>query len=361
MARRLEGLGGTIMLDTPARGLLSEAGRVVGVELERNGERMSVPARDVILAAGGFQCDRDLLRRHVGPAAAEGVRRAVPEVIGEAMRMGAAVGAATTAHMETVYGHLMPAPPCEIRWSNYLDPMLLSAYYAGHAVVVNSSGRRFTDEGAGEATGEALNAAARQEPGGLWAILDADIRRDHAMYELPDGCLRLRNLRYGSLLPFFRLCHEGARLQVRIDGLRLCRARGAIVVKARTIDDLAARLAAHGVDEVGLVRTLSGYNDAVAAGRAAELEVPRTQETHALTRPPFSAIKVAPGISMTYGGLAIDERAQVLSRSGDPIPGLRAVPGAAGGVHDLFYGGALASCGVFGMIAGADVGSEGSR
>ena len=207
-------------------------------------------------------------------------------------------------------------------------------------------------------TGEALNAAARQPPGGLWVILDSAIRREHAVYEIPEGSLRLRNLRYVTFLPYFRIQRRGARLEVRIDGLRLAHARGATVIKARTIADLATRLAVHGVDRQRLVRTADDYNLAVAEGREALLDVPRASAAHALVNPPYYAIKVLPGVSMTYGGIAIDSRARVLDKTGAPIPGFRAVPGAAGGVHDLHYGGALASCGVFGMIAGAEVGSR---
>ena len=123
MARRFERLGGTILLETRARALLYENGAVVGVSLLRRGELMHVNADDVILAAGGFQCNRDLLRRYVGPAAGEAVARAVPELVGDALKMSVEVGAALTARMDTVYGHLMPAPPCKVRWSNYMDPM----------------------------------------------------------------------------------------------------------------------------------------------------------------------------------------------------------------------------------------------
>ncbi len=359
MARELEQLGGSILFETRAHELLRDGESVAGVALERNGEQTQVSANEVILASGGFQRDHDLLRRHVGPAAKDSVPRAVPQAVGDALRMSVAVGAALTPEMGTVYGHLMPAPPCEVRWSNYLDPMLLSAYYAGHSIVVNSSGERFMDEGTSEMNGEAVNVAVRQPPGGLWVILDEEVRREHAVYDLPQGCLRLRNVEYGAFLPYFRVRRHRTRLSVRIDGLRLSEARGATIVKGRTIEDLTEKLAAHGVDRARLIRTVSEYNAALAEGRGAELDVPTTGEAQPLLSPPFHAIKVAPGISMTYGGIAIDARMRVLDTKGAPIPGLRAVPGAAGGVHDLYYGGALASCGVFGMIAGREAGLEG--
>lgn len=355
LGRRLERLGGTILFETRARELLREDGVVVGVACERNGRKMSVAAREVILASGGFQRDGELLRTYVGPAAAEIVPRAVPEAVGDALRMAVAVGAALTPAMGSLYGQLMPAPPCEIRWSNFLDPLLLSAFYASHSIVVNSDGERFMDEGPSELNGEVLDIATRQPPGGLWAILDEAIRREHAVYELPPGSLRPRNLRYSAFLPYFRAHRRGTRPSIGIDGLRLSRARGATVVVARTIEELVEKLAGHGLDPVRLGRTIRGYNSALA-DRSAALDVPSTGGVPLVTRP-YHAIKLAPGVSMTYGGIAIDSRARVLNTRGAPIPGLRAVPGAAGGVHDRYYGGMLASCGVFGMIAGAEAAS----
>lgn len=40
------------------------------------------------------------------------------------------------------------------------------------------------------------------------------------------------------------------------------------------------------------------------------------------------------------------------------MPGLYAVPGTAGGVHQHHYGGALAACGDFGMVAGEEAAAE---
>jgi fumarate reductase flavoprotein subunit len=130
------------------------------------------------------------------------------------------------------------------------------------------------------------------------------------------------------------------------------------VVRAATLPELAPRLAGHGVDPAGLTETVADYNAAIADGTADRLAIPRTGSRHPITTSPLLAIKVAVGVSMTYGGVAIDTSARALDAAGVPVPGLYAVPGTAGGIHHLHYAGALAACGVFGMIAADTVAAD---
>ena len=355
MGRRLTSLGGTVLLGSRATGMVLDGGRAAGVTVASAAGVRDLPAGAVVLATGGFQSDPRLLAEHVGPGVADFVSRAVADDVGDGLRLASSAGAASTASMGTIYGHLMPAPPCRISWTNYIDPILLSAFYAQHGVVLNVRGERFADEGAGELNGEMINAAAAQPPGGLWAVLDQDIRRAHARYELPANVLRPENLRYGWLLPYMRLSRrEGMAPAVLIDSLRFARRRGATVVEAPTLEALGDRLSGHGVDGERAVATVREYNRRVADGSIATAPVPKTTSVAPIERAPFLAVKVAVGVSMTYGGVRIDERARALDAGGAPVPGLYAVPGTAGGVHELHYGGALAACGVYGMIAGEE-------
>ena len=68
---------------------------------------------------------------------------------------------------------------------------------------------------------------------------------------------------------------------------------------------------------------------------------------------PFYAIKVAPGIHHTMGGVVIDTSAQVLNEAGEAIPGLYAAGEVTGGVHgaNRLGGNAVADIVVFGRIA----------
>lgn len=149
---------------------------------------------------------------------------------------------------------------------------------------------------------------------------------------------------------------------------------------AQSVEDLAESLGAKGLhDKVAFVRTVESYNTAVYAARAESpktwdpaikdglstvstqpdlnIEPPKSNWALPLEKPPFLAVKVACGITFTFGGLAIDpETASVLDGKGDRIHGLFATGEVVGG---LFYGNypggsGLPAGAVFGRKAGAE-------
>ena len=97
-------------------------------------------------------------------------------------------------------------------------------------------------------------------------------------------------------------------------------------------------------------------NQAVRAGNAPSLRVPRTGLTRPLTAP-FYGLKVVPGITITMGGVLIDGHAQVLNDKETPIEGLYAagdaIGGLMGGARGGYFGGVLQAV-VTGMLAGAN-------
>jgi succinate dehydrogenase/fumarate reductase flavoprotein subunit len=346
--------GGRVLFGARATDLISRDGRVVGLTGETLQGTFSVLCASVVLAAGGFQNDPELLTRYLGDGAGDIVRRSVEYNRGDGLRMALRAGAAATGSMDTVYGHLMPTLPLKLDWTNYLDPIMLSAGYAEHAMLVNVDGTRFVDEGA-DLAGLTANAALEQPSGGVWLIMDDAIRRDYTRYEIPWRNMHPSSLRHWRLLRYFRPVRRAGRRIVAVDSMRLARDRGALVIQASSIAELCRKLGEHGVAPETLQTTIADFNDALARDEGAALVPPRVTCGHLLTEPPFLAMKVAAGVSMTYGGVAINPQAEALDPDGRPIPGLYAVPGTAGGVHHLHYGGSLAACGVFGFIAGEQV------
>jgi succinate dehydrogenase/fumarate reductase flavoprotein subunit len=358
LEKYLQRLNGKVLFATRATRLHSSSGAICGVDVESPHGKYAIEANKVIVATGGFQNNTELLQRYVSPAAYEFVCRAVTDNDGAGMRMALEAGAALNTMaaageaMATVYGHLMPAAPCRIDWRDPLDATFLSAFYAAHALVVNVHGKRFVDEAGGELNGLTINAATQQPAGGLWIVIDEAIRRQHAQYQLPAEVLRPASLLHWRQLPYLRLRRDAGRLYLALDSLAYARDRGALIVTATTLAALEAQMTAVGVNGAALRATIDECNLATDQCGGTKLAIPRANDACSLRIPPFHAIKVAPGISMTYGGIAIDSHACALTASGVPVPGLYAVPGAAGGVQHRFYGGALAACGVFGMIAG---------
>jgi tricarballylate dehydrogenase len=140
-------------------------------------------------------------------------------------------------------------------------------------------------------------------------------------------------------------------------------------IEAPTIELLALKI---GVPADALVRTVSAYNAAcggdptrfdatIADGLAADssLEPPKSNWARAIEKPPFIAWPLIGAIAYTFGGLATDTDARVLG-AGGPIPGLY----AAGEITGHFHGTApnavaVLRAAVYGRIAGRSAATRG--
>ncbi len=143
-----------------------------------------------------------------------------------------------------------------------------------------------------------------------------------------------------------------ARVRERTVGemVDVARGTGGTVVEAAGLEELADGLEQLGVPRGDFLRTLEEYDAAIVAGRG--ISPPRTGPARPLRDPPFVAVKVAPYITHTVGGLAVDDRCRVLrGEDGRPIPGLYAAGVEVGGVSVGGYTSGLASALVFGRTA----------
>ena len=134
-------------------------------------------------------------------------------------------------------------------------------------------------------------------------------------------------------------------------------------VQADTLPELAARL--EGVNPDVFLDTVREFNNAVQqdvpfdptvrdARGTTGLSLNKTHWANPLTEPPFVAYQITCGITFTFGGLKIDDKARVLDESDQPIPGLHAAGEMVGGLFYFNYPGGtgLTSGAVFGRIAG---------
>ncbi|MCR5294152.1 MAG: FAD-binding protein, partial [Lachnospiraceae bacterium] len=123
-----------------------------------------------------------------------------------------------------------------------------------------------------------------------------------------------------------------------------------ITVQADTIEELAKKLE---IDPATLADTLTTWNQYVADQKDPDFD--RTTGMDAdLSQAPYYAIKIAPGIHHTMGGVKINTSAEVIDVNGSAIPGLFAAGEVTGGVHggNRIGGNAVADIVVFGNIAG---------
>lgn len=133
--------------------------------------------------------------------------------------------------------------------------------------------------------------------------------------------------------------------------------------QADTIPELVKKM--EGVDQDATLQTIFEYNQSVddivefnptiLDGKSTKgLELNKTNWANKLDTPPYKAYPVRCGITFTYGGLKINENAQVINIDGEVIPGLFACGELVGGVFYNGYpgGSGLTSGAVFGRIAG---------
>jgi succinate dehydrogenase/fumarate reductase flavoprotein subunit len=93
----------------------------------------------VVLATGGFQGDRALVREHVTPEADALVLRANPWSAGDGLRLALGRGASLSAGLDEFYGRNLAAAP-QITPADYVP---LAQVYARHATVENEVGERY--------------------------------------------------------------------------------------------------------------------------------------------------------------------------------------------------------------------------
>jgi tricarballylate dehydrogenase len=136
------------------------------------------------------------------------------------------------------------------------------------------------------------------------------------------------------------------------------------VIQAGSIPELASALDLPGD---ALAATVARFNQAVRPGvfnhsmlddcRTEGLSPEKTHWAQRLDTPPFFAYPLRPGITFTYLGVKVDERARVLMQNGEPLDNVCAAGEIMAG--NILRNGYLAGFGmtigtVFGRIAGEE-------
>lgn len=314
LGRHWQGRGGDVMLRTleaelnkhggeikrghQARQLHRESERCAGFEgVGPDGCPFEVRAQATVIADGGFQANRELIRANLTPAPDKVVQRNARNGTGDGLRMAQEFGAAVT-DLRGFYGHVLSR---DALTNDTLWPYPWADELARSCLVVGADGKRFADEGLGGVY-LANRIAALPDPASATVVFD------QAGWEGP-GTERF-------LPPNPNMIKAGAT-----------------VLKAGTLAELA-RLA--GIAEEGLASQVETYNRALKAGGLEQLNPPRTATKFkpvSVERPPFYAIPVCAGVTYTMGGIAIDDCSRVIGKNGQALPGLYAAGSTVGGLE----------------------------
>ncbi|OTN90006.1 fumarate reductase flavoprotein subunit [Enterococcus sp. 7E2_DIV0204] len=127
------------------------------------------------------------------------------------------------------------------------------------------------------------------------------------------------------------------------------------VVEGETIEELAKKI---DMPEAKLKETIEQWNKEVQAKSDTQYNR-ATGMDHDLSTGPYYAIKIAPGIHHTMGGVKINTKTEVLKEDGAPIKGLYAAGEVTGGLHgaNRIGGNAVADIIIFGRQSGTEAAS----
>ena len=316
---KAERLGVQVLYDTEVQAIDLDDGFVRRLVVSSHGFPLEVQARAVVAASGGFQANLEWLKEAWGPAAENFLIRGTPYARGRVLRslldQGVApVGDPTQCHAVAIDGR---APKFDGGIATRLDCVPFS-------IVVNRDAQRFYDEG----------EDVWPKRYAIWGRLVAQ-QPDQVAYAVIDS--RSERLFMPSVFP---------------------------AIKADTILGLAEKL---GLDGPALERTVATFN---AGCRAAPFDAsqldglstdgvspPKTNWARAIEAPPFLGYPLRPGITFTYLGVRVNERAQVIMQDGRPAANLFASGEIMAG--SILGRGYLAGFGmaigtVFGRIAGEE-------
>ena len=297
-----EKAGVKMMLDTTATEILTDAnGAAVGVKATgASGETVTVNAKAVVLATGGFGANLDMVVKYK-PELKGFMTTNAPGIQGQGIEMAQAIGAATV-DMDQIQIH----PTVEANTA----ALITEGLRGDGAILINEEGQRFIDE---VGTRDVVSAAEIAQTGSYsWLVVD----------------------------------------QAMVDASSVIQGyiKKGYTVTGETYEELGEAM---GVDAAAFAETMEKWNGYVEAKN--DPDFGRTSFANPLNTAPYYAVKVTAGVHHTMGGLKINANTEVLNEKGEVIPGLFAAGEVTGGVHgaNRLGGNAVADFTVFGRIAGA--------
>jgi len=136
----------------------------------RLGETAPDDAEPLLLATGGFQGDRELVREVVKPGG-ELLLRANRWSAGDGLRLAVARGADVSSGMDEFYGRAMPAPPAQVPEERFVE---LAQLYGRHALVLDDEGAEFAPNPISWSETDLVQAIARRPKAQAWYLVDED-------------------------------------------------------------------------------------------------------------------------------------------------------------------------------------------
>ncbi len=318
-----------LWLNSEAKKLIEEDGRIIGVQVLKDGKLIHVRAnKGVLLAAGGMGRNVEMRQDYGQLPTGEGWSSDSPGNVGDGIRMGLEVGAAVEFMASAWWTPSVKMP-------DGVMMALISGKSMPGSFFVDGTGKRFCNEAAPYE--DVIKEFWKNHASGAptvpcYMVFDARFRHQYMAGPVapgkvqPDAALPKEYLESGFLK------------------------------RADSLEQLAELI---GVDAAALVNTvernnafaLSGKDEDFGRGDSShdryysDLSITPNPNLAPLVKAPFYAMEIYPGDLGTKGGLKFDSAARVLNQRDEVIEGLYVTGNCAGSVMGDSYPGAGSTIG----------------
>ncbi|WP_282928699.1 flavocytochrome c [Anaerococcus sp. Marseille-Q7828] len=307
--KKCEELGIEVITEADVKEILTEDNKITGVKAETPDGELTVNAKSVVLATGGFGANDEMTYENDHEIDEYVKSTNSPGATGDGIVMAEALNA-DTVDMDKI--QLYPVCDPETGRLLYVGDTRL----VGGALLVNKEGKRFVEE-----------LGTRRE-----ISMAIKAQTDHVGYLLWD---EKSNEVTGTM------ASNPGEAEEQFDKGNL--------VKADTIEELAEHF---DLDKDQLLETVKTFNENSKKEEDPEFNLRMLGWT--IEEGPYYMLKAAPAVHHTMGGLKINTDAQVIDKDGKPIEGLYAAGEVTGGIHgsNRLGSAAIADITVYGRIAG---------
>lgn len=301
LIKNVQEQGIPLFVNADVKEITQQDGKANGVKVVFNQtEEKTIAAKAVVVTTGGFGANMDMISE-VRPDLKGYVTTNQIGSTGDGIQMIEKLGG-TTVDMDQIQVH-----PTVQQEKSYL---IGEAVRGEGAILVSAEGKRFGNE------------------------LDTRDKVTAAINALPEK---------SAYLVFDSGVKSRAKAIAQYEKM-------GFVIQGDTVEALAKAM---NVPADALQKTLDTWNAAVKNKKDAEFGR-TTGMDNDLSGAPYYAIKIAPGIHYTMGGVKINTNTEVLNKDGKPIPGLFAAGEVTGGLHgqNRIGGNSVAEIIIFGRQAG---------
>lgn len=336
MTERAKELGVEFFFETPAKKIIMEDGRAVGIiAVDKNGEEIEARANSVIIATGGFGDNPQMISEETEYEFGKTIFNfAIPGMKGDGLKMAWEAGAGKEpCTMELMY-----------QLPDNMNHFILDGAFRQPCLWVNRNGQRFMPEdqiGNTTFTGNAITA----QPGKVaYSIFDSKLLKKYKKHG-PDIVSHVH--------PHDLFDHFDEQWNRDIaDGYEP-------VTQADTLEELSEKA---GIDVAGFMEQIEEYNDMCEAGYDEVFEKDRSY-MQPIEKGPFYCCRQSVGAYGSLGGVKINHKTQVLTQDAKVIPGLYCVGTDACNIFGDSYpfilsGNTMGFCLNSGRIAGENAAAE---